>query len=89
MVNVTVYSCSLDLDCGKCYMVIALTALDGDCGEGVYSHSCRKSPWSLLQGVYSHTTCPGLVMTNLTNGILPAWFWKLVLPFLLLVSYAA
>ncbi|XP_050388357.1 3-keto-steroid reductase/17-beta-hydroxysteroid dehydrogenase 7 isoform X2 [Patella vulgata] len=32
------------------------------------------------KGVYSHVTCPGLVMTNLTFGILPSWFWNLILP---------
>ncbi|XP_076460808.1 3-keto-steroid reductase/17-beta-hydroxysteroid dehydrogenase 7-like isoform X2 [Babylonia areolata] len=37
------------------------------------------------QDVYSHSTCPGLVMTNLTDGILPAWVWWLVLPFMLLM----
>ncbi|KAK7477496.1 hypothetical protein BaRGS_00031260, partial [Batillaria attramentaria] len=37
------------------------------------------------QGIYSHCTCPGLVMTRLTDGILPWWFWLLVLPFILLM----
>ncbi|ELU18542.1 hypothetical protein CAPTEDRAFT_92645 [Capitella teleta] len=37
------------------------------------------------QGIYSHTTCPGLVMTNLTYGILPSWFWTLLLPLLILI----
>lgn len=37
------------------------------------------------KNIYSHTTCPGLVMTNLTYGILPNWFWVLVLPFLWLL----
>ncbi|KAL8620457.1 hypothetical protein ACOMHN_048390 [Nucella lapillus] len=37
------------------------------------------------QGVYSHCTCPGLVMTSMTEGILPAWFWWLVLPFMLMM----
>ncbi|ESO96725.1 hypothetical protein LOTGIDRAFT_201976 [Lottia gigantea] len=32
------------------------------------------------KGIYSHVTCPGLVMTNLTFGILPSWFWNLILP---------
>lgn len=35
------------------------------------------------KNVYSHTTCPGLVMTNLTNGVLPYWFWNMVYPILL------
>lgn len=34
------------------------------------------------QGVYSHVTAPGLVLSNLTFSILPSWFWLLVLPFL-------
>jgi hypothetical protein len=39
-----------------------------------------------IQGIYSHVTCPGLVMTNLTDGILPSWFWHIIMPFFLLVS---
>ncbi|XP_060585140.1 3-keto-steroid reductase/17-beta-hydroxysteroid dehydrogenase 7-like [Ruditapes philippinarum] len=34
------------------------------------------------KGIYSVTTCPGLVMSNLTLGILPAWVWFLVMPFI-------
>ncbi|XP_053373945.1 3-keto-steroid reductase/17-beta-hydroxysteroid dehydrogenase 7-like [Mercenaria mercenaria] len=34
------------------------------------------------KGVYSVSTCPGLVMSNMTFGILPSWFWFLVMPFL-------
>ncbi|XP_025094541.1 3-keto-steroid reductase-like isoform X1 [Pomacea canaliculata] len=37
------------------------------------------------KGIYSHSTCPGLVVTNMTTGILPAWFWFLILPFILLM----
>ncbi|RUS72031.1 hypothetical protein EGW08_020215, partial [Elysia chlorotica] len=37
------------------------------------------------QGVYSHSVCPGLVESNMTYGILPNWFWKLVLPFIFLM----
>lgn len=37
------------------------------------------------QGIYSHSACPGLVMTNLTDGILPAWFWYIIMPFLMLL----
>ncbi|KAJ8314340.1 hypothetical protein KUTeg_008901 [Tegillarca granosa] len=37
------------------------------------------------KGIYSHTTCPGLVMTNLTYGIMPYWCWILLLPFFFLV----
>lgn len=37
------------------------------------------------QGIYSHVICPGLVMTNLTYGILPWWIWILLLPLLCLL----
>ncbi|KAK3759422.1 hypothetical protein RRG08_009095 [Elysia crispata] len=32
------------------------------------------------QGIYSHSICPGLVQSNMTYGILPNWFWTLILP---------
>ena len=38
------------------------------------------------KGIYSHVTCPGLSMTNITNSILPNWFWAMFRPFLLMVS---
>ncbi|KAL4221957.1 hypothetical protein ACF0H5_018008 [Mactra antiquata] len=34
------------------------------------------------KGIYSITTCPGLVMTNLTFGVLPVWIWMIVMPFI-------
>ncbi|XP_062621070.1 3-keto-steroid reductase/17-beta-hydroxysteroid dehydrogenase 7-like isoform X2 [Saccostrea cucullata] len=37
------------------------------------------------QKVYSHTCCPGLVLTNLTNEIFPMWIWYILLPFFLLM----
>lgn len=37
------------------------------------------------QGVFSHSVCPGLVESNMTYGILPNWFWKLILPLILLM----
>lgn len=37
------------------------------------------------KGIYSHTTCPGLVMSNITYGILPQWVWYLLLPVILLL----
>lgn len=37
------------------------------------------------KGVYSHTTCPGLVMSQLTYGILPKWVWTLLFPILVLI----
>lgn len=39
-----------------------------------------------LQGIYSDVACPGLVLTQMTLGILGKWFWTLILPLLLLVS---
>jgi len=50
-------------------------------------HSMQRQVTCFVQNVYSHTTCPGLVMTNLTYGILPNWFWLLVLPILWLVRF--
>ncbi|XP_022610841.1 3-keto-steroid reductase-like isoform X2 [Seriola dumerili] len=32
------------------------------------------------QGLFSAVICPGLVMTNLTYGILPSFFWTLIMP---------
>nr|XP_022340053.1 3-keto-steroid reductase-like isoform X1 [Crassostrea virginica] len=37
------------------------------------------------QKVYSHTCCPGLVLTNLTSAIFPMWIWYMLLPFFLLM----
>ena len=39
-----------------------------------------------IQGLFSSVICPGLVMTNLTYGILPSFFWTLIMPFMWLVS---
>lgn len=39
----------------------------------------------VLQGLYSSVTCPGLVMTNLTYGILPSNFWTLIMPIMWMV----
>lgn len=40
----------------------------------------------LRQGLFSSVICPGLVMTNLTYGILPSIFWSLIMPIMYLVS---
>ncbi|NXC83656.1 DHB7 reductase, partial [Cercotrichas coryphoeus] len=32
------------------------------------------------QGLYSSVVCPGLVMSNMTYGILPVFLWKLLMP---------
>ncbi|KAK2173116.1 hypothetical protein NP493_903g01003 [Ridgeia piscesae] len=37
------------------------------------------------KGIYSHTACPGLVMTNLTYKIMPSWFWTVMFPLLWLL----
>lgn len=41
---------------------------------------------SLWQGLFSSVICPGLVMTNLTYGILPSFFWTIIMPIMWLVS---
>ncbi|XP_053739368.1 3-keto-steroid reductase/17-beta-hydroxysteroid dehydrogenase 7-like [Synchiropus splendidus] len=37
------------------------------------------------QGLFSSVICPGLVMTNLTYGILPSFFWTLIMPIMYLI----
>lgn len=37
------------------------------------------------QGLFSSAICPGLVMTNLTYGILPSFFWTLIMPIMYLI----
>nr|XP_049602702.1 3-keto-steroid reductase/17-beta-hydroxysteroid dehydrogenase 7 [Syngnathus scovelli] len=37
------------------------------------------------QGLFSSVICPGLVMTNLTYGILPSFFWTLIMPFMWMI----
>eukprot|EP00064_Thunnus_orientalis_P003519 superscaffoldBa00000288_g3528 len=37
------------------------------------------------QGLFSSVICPGLVMTNLTYGILPSFFWTLLMPIMWLI----
>lgn len=41
------------------------------------------------KGLYSSVTCPGLVMTNMTYGILPPFIWKLLLPVMWLLRFFA
>lgn len=36
------------------------------------------------KNIYSHTTCPGLVLTNMTKGIVASWIWCFLLPFIYL-----
>ncbi|XP_061694655.1 3-keto-steroid reductase [Syngnathoides biaculeatus] len=37
------------------------------------------------QGLFSSVVCPGLVMTNLTYGILPSFFWTFIMPIMWLI----
>ncbi|OCT83076.1 3-keto-steroid reductase/17-beta-hydroxysteroid dehydrogenase 7 [Xenopus laevis] len=37
------------------------------------------------QGLYSSVVCPGLVMTNLTYGIMPSFLWTLIMPIMWLI----
>nr|XP_020441476.1 3-keto-steroid reductase [Monopterus albus]XP_020441477.1 3-keto-steroid reductase [Monopterus albus] len=37
------------------------------------------------QGLFSTVTCPGVVMTNLTYGILPSFFWTFIMPIMWLI----
>ncbi|XP_077413002.1 3-keto-steroid reductase/17-beta-hydroxysteroid dehydrogenase 7-like isoform X6 [Vanacampus margaritifer] len=37
------------------------------------------------QGLFSSVICPGLVMTNLTYGILPSFFWTFIMPIMWLI----
>ncbi|XP_028448660.1 3-keto-steroid reductase isoform X2 [Perca flavescens] len=50
-------------------------------------HSAQKwdGTLQLLQGLFSSVICPGLVMTNLTYGILPSFFWTLIMPIMWLI----
>ncbi|XP_021496293.1 3-keto-steroid reductase/17-beta-hydroxysteroid dehydrogenase 7 isoform X6 [Meriones unguiculatus] len=41
------------------------------------------------KGLYSSVLCPGVVMTNLTYGILPPFLWTLLLPVLWLLRFLA
>lgn len=41
------------------------------------------------KGLYSSVVCPGVVMTNLTYGILPPFVWTLLLPLMWLIRFFA
>ncbi|XP_018428783.1 PREDICTED: 3-keto-steroid reductase [Nanorana parkeri] len=63
--------------------------------QGQESYSSSKYATDLLsvalnknynrEGIYSSVVCPGLVMTNLTYGILPSFFWTLIMPIMWLI----
>ncbi|NXB54816.1 DHB7 reductase, partial [Leucopsar rothschildi] len=40
------------------------------------------------QGLYSSVVCPGLVMSNMTYGILPVFLWRLLMPIMWLVRFS-
>lgn len=58
----------------KCHLMLCL-----------YHWKLQIHQLSLVQGLFSSVICPGLVMTNLTYGILPPFFWTLVMPIMWLV----
>ncbi|XP_013379180.1 3-keto-steroid reductase [Lingula anatina] len=39
------------------------------------------------KNIYSHVTNPGIVMSNMTHGIMPSWFWTLAMPILFLLRF--
>ncbi|KAM9324488.1 3-keto-steroid reductase/17-beta-hydroxysteroid dehydrogenase 7 [Gastrophryne carolinensis] len=63
--------------------------------EGQESYSSSKYATDLLsvaininynkKGLYSAVVCPGLVMSNLTFGILPSFFWTMIMPIMWLI----
>lgn len=50
------------------------------------SHENLSATLLCSQGLYSSVMCPGVVLTNLTYGILPPFVWTLLLPLIWLVS---
>ncbi|KAK7816373.1 hypothetical protein U0070_020888 [Myodes glareolus] len=42
-----------------------------------------------IKGLYSSVICPGVVLTNLTYGILPPFVWTLLLPLIWLIRFFA
>ncbi|XP_069497153.1 3-keto-steroid reductase/17-beta-hydroxysteroid dehydrogenase 7 isoform X2 [Ambystoma mexicanum] len=73
----------------------AFSLTDYQHSQGQESYSSSKYATDLLsvalnkhfnkQGLYSSVICPGLVMTNLTYGILPSFFWSIIMPIMLLI----
>nr|XP_033817424.1 3-keto-steroid reductase isoform X3 [Geotrypetes seraphini] len=73
----------------------AFSLLDYQHTQGQESYSSSKYATDLLsvalnrhfnkQGLYSSVVCPGLVMTNLTYGILPSFFWMFIMPIMWLL----
>ncbi|XP_067846776.1 3-keto-steroid reductase isoform X2 [Heptranchias perlo] len=73
----------------------AFSLTDYQHSQGQESYSSSKYATDLLsvalnkhyniQGLFSSVVCPGLVMTNLTYGILPPFFWTLLTPIMWLI----
>ncbi|XP_032826373.1 3-keto-steroid reductase/17-beta-hydroxysteroid dehydrogenase 7 isoform X2 [Petromyzon marinus] len=73
----------------------AFNASDPQHKKGCEPYSSSKYAVDLLsvvlnqqyneKGLYSSVVCPGLVMTNMTYNILPAFFWTLILPIMWLI----
>ncbi|XP_072276243.1 3-keto-steroid reductase/17-beta-hydroxysteroid dehydrogenase 7 [Pyxicephalus adspersus] len=73
----------------------AFSLSDYQHSQGQESYSSSKYATDLLsvalnkkynkEGIYSSVVCPGLVMTNLTYGILPSFFWTLIMPIMWLI----
>ncbi|KAM7336461.1 hypothetical protein ACRRTK_004954 [Alexandromys fortis] len=57
--------------------------------KGPEPYSSSKYATDLLNGLYSSVICPGVVLTNLTYGILPPFVWTLLLPLLWLIRFFA
>lgn len=55
-------------------------------GDPVDMKSISEDVLLFSQGLFSSVICPGLVMTNMTYGILPSFFWTLIMPLMWLVS---
>uniref|UniRef100_K7GCL7 3-keto-steroid reductase/17-beta-hydroxysteroid dehydrogenase 7 n=1 Tax=Pelodiscus sinensis TaxID=13735 RepID=K7GCL7_PELSI len=75
----------------------AFSLMDYQHSKGKESYSSSKYATDLAsvalnkhfnkQGLYSSVVCPGLVMTNLTYGILPSFFWKLLMPVMWIIRF--
>lgn len=73
----------------------AFNLTDYQHSRGQESYSSSKYATDLLsvalnkhynsQGLFSSVICPGLVLTNLTYGILPSFFWTLIMPIMWLI----
>ncbi|XP_072429701.1 3-keto-steroid reductase/17-beta-hydroxysteroid dehydrogenase 7-like isoform X1 [Chiloscyllium punctatum] len=73
----------------------AFSLTDYQHSQGQESYSSSKYATDLLsvglnkhynnKGLFSSVVCPGLVLTNLTYGIFPSFFWTLITPIMWLI----